>query len=287
MSVGGVGVTAVAVAAARALESQRDDALVRDPWAAVLVDRAQVKVPFPARWPADEVDPVEGAMLAGATYIGLRTRFIDDDLRAARVSQVVILGSGLDTRPWRLEWPAGSRVFTLDIPDVMEFVDRTMTSVNATSTCSQVSVAADVTEPWASRIVAAGFSPAQPTHWVLEGLLPYLSSYDQHALLDDVVSLSARGSRAVIERAPALQDSPEARERMRTFSAATGIPFDDLLARTDPPDPAAVLAAAGWDSELVTLEDLENRYARRMPVARAEPSTASGRGGFVTAHLPR
>lgn len=135
------------------------------------------------------------------------------------------------------------------------------------------------------RIVAAGFSPAEPTHWVLEGLLPYLSAHDQRAVLDDIASLSARGSYAVIERAPALQDTPEARERMRTMAAATGVPLDDLLARTDPPDPAAVLAEAGWGVRLTTIDDLESSYARRLQVERADTALASQRGGFVTAEL--
>lgn len=286
MGVDGVGVTAVAVAAARALESQREDALVRDPWAALLVDRSQVAVPFPARWPTGETSPVEASMLLGATYIGLRTRFIDDELGSVGARQVVILGSGLDTRPWRLAWTTGTRVYTLDIPGVIAFVDQTMASANAQPTCARVPVPADVTEPWAARIVAAGFSPAQPTHWILEGLLPYLSAHDQRALLDDVIALSAPGSHAVIERAPALHDTPEARERMRTFAAATGVPFDDLLARTDPPDPAAVLTDAGWTSRPVTIDDLEHCYARPLQVEHAEPASASGRGGFVIAHRP-
>lgn len=286
MGVEGVGVTAVAVAAARALESQREDALVRDPWAASLVERSQVAVPFPKEWPSSEPNPADAAMLLGAAYIGLRTRFIDDDLGSANIEQVVILGSGLDTRPWRLAWPAGARVFTLDIPGVIEFVDDTMSAANAEPTCTRIPIAADVTDPWAARIVDAGFSPARPTHWVLEGLLPYLSAHDQRALLDDVISLSARGSHAVIERAPALQDTPEARERMHAFSAATGVPFDELLARTDPPDPAAVLATVGWAADLVSIEDLQSRYARHLLVDRAEPAPEAQRGGFVTAHLP-
>ena len=57
----GVASTAVAVAAGRALESSRPDALVRDPWAAALVERAGVQFAFPERWPDDplSVEPLE------------------------------------------------------------------------------------------------------------------------------------------------------------------------------------------------------------------------------------
>jgi methyltransferase (TIGR00027 family) len=284
MPVNGVGVTAVAVAAARALESDRPDALVVDPWAAALVRASGVAVPFPERWPerAEDIPEVDRSMLLGASYIGLRTRFIDDELRTGRLRQAAILGSGLDTRAWRLDWPDGTRVFELDSPDVVGFLTGTMDAVGATPTADRRVVAADVTAPWASAIVRSGFRPAEPTHWVLEGLLPYLSAHDQAALLDDIIDLSAPGSRAVIERAPALTDTPETRERLQTFALATGIPFDDLLARTDPPDPAAVLAAAGWTVAEISVPDLERGYGRPLGVDRTD-SPADQRGGFVTA----
>lgn len=286
MPVAGVGVTAVAVAAARALESDRPDALVQDPWAATLVRASGITVPFPQRWPEslDDLPAIEHSMLLGAMYIGLRTRFIDDELRRGGLTQVAILGSGLDTRSWRLDWPDGTRVFELDAPDVIDVVDRAMDAAPSPATAQRIAVPGDVTAPWASDVVAAGLHPGIPTHWVLEGLLPYLSAHDQSGVLDDVLALSAPGSRAVIERAPALPDTPQTRERLETFAVATGIPFDELLARTDPPDPADVLRAAGWVVEEVSVVDLERRYARPLAIDRTEPSDASRRGGFVTAY---
>jgi methyltransferase (TIGR00027 family) len=288
MTVSGVGVTAVAVAASRALESDRPDALVSDPWAALLVSRSGVEVPVPSRWPAEseDVPAIEQSMLLGASYIGLRTRLIDDELLAHGLRQAVILGSGLDTRAWRLDWPADARVFELDDAKVTDFLTETMADAGAAPRCERIPLAADVTEPWAARIVASGFSPGTPTHWVLEGLLPYLSAHDQRGVLDDIVALSTPGSRAVIERAPALTDSPETREQLRTFSITTGIPFDDLLARTDPPDPADALASAGWRTVSVTLEELENRYRRPLQVERDASGSVSQRGGFVLAERP-
>jgi methyltransferase (TIGR00027 family) len=289
MPIDGVGVTAVAVAAARALECTRAYPLVEDPWASHLVRASQTPVPFPETWPADAaaMSPIDESMLLGATYIALRTRFIDDELRRAALPQVVILGSGLDTRSWRLDWLDGTAVFELDSPPVVAFVDTTMTKAGATARCRRVPIDVDVTGPWAARAVAAGFRPNQPAHWVLEGLLPYLASHDQRALLQDVIDLSAPGSRAVIERAPQLTDTPETRERLRTFALTTGIPMDELLARTDPPDPAAVLAEAGWDVTPVPASNLETRYARPLQIGRdAAAVPPPQRGGFVTARRP-
>jgi methyltransferase (TIGR00027 family) len=291
MPITGVGVTAVAVAAARALESTRSDALIHDPWAALLVRAADVSTPFPERWPdrLDEVSSVDHSMLLGAMYIGMRTRFIDDELRAAGLPQVAVLGSGLDTRSWRLDWSADTRVFELDTPEVVAFVEAAMTVAGVAVRCRRTAVPADVTKPWALTLVRAGFDPGTPAHWVLEGLLPYLTAHDQRQVLDDVLALSTPGSRAVIERAPALTDTPETRERLVAFSSATGIPLEDLLARTDPPDPATVLFDAGWDVEEVSVPDLELRYARRLVVDRGDAAASgdgSSRGGFVIARRP-
>ncbi|WP_243077198.1 SAM-dependent methyltransferase [Microbacterium sp. SS28] len=285
----GVGKTAVAVAAARALESTRADALVRDPWAAALVAASGFDVPYPASWPADpdNVPPLEQSLLLGSLYIGLRTRFVDDALAAGGLRQIVILGSGLDTRSWRLGWPDETTVFELDHADVVAFTGRVAEASRAVPRCRRVPIAADVTGPWASNIVAQGFRPSEPTHWVLEGLLPYLAAHDQGAVLDDVVHLSAPGSRAVIERAVPIEDTPEARERLETFSRATGLPMDDVLARADPPDPVDLIVRAGWSAESTPIAELEHRYGRALRPGDDRQAAGASRGGFVTAVRPR
>ena len=282
----GVASTAVAVAAGRALESSRPDALVRDPWAAVLVERAGVQFTFPERWPDDplSVEPFEQSLLIGSLYVGLRTRFIDDQVAAAGLRQVVILGSGLDTRAWRLDWPVGTVVFELDAPEIIDFVSSVMEGEVAS--CTRIPIAADVTAPWASRIVANGFRPDAPTTWVMEGLLPYLSAADQSALLDDLTALSAPGSHAVIERATAIEDSPQARERLETFSRMTGLPMTEVLARADPPDPATVLTEHGWTTGHVSIAALEKRYGRTLSLDASKSAPAGTRGGLVLARRP-
>ena len=50
-----------------------------------------------------------------------RTRYIDDTVQAALakgVGQLVILGAGLDTRPYRLPGMAAVKVFEVDLPAV-------------------------------------------------------------------------------------------------------------------------------------------------------------------------
>ncbi|WP_445942282.1 class I SAM-dependent methyltransferase [Pseudonocardia sp. T1-2H] len=104
----GIGLTALAVAAARAVEAGRPDALVRDRWAGEFVRAARSVDPsvgFPAG-AADVGDDVE-LWLPMTDYMAVRSRVFDDALldgvRAAR--QVVVLAAGLDVRALRLPWP--------------------------------------------------------------------------------------------------------------------------------------------------------------------------------------
>jgi methyltransferase (TIGR00027 family) len=123
--VSGVGVTALATAAARAMESSRPDRLVDDPFAAAFVEAAAPPVPMPTRMP-DTSGPLsarDAVMVQAANYVGLRSRFFDDYLAGAcseRVGQAVVLAAGLDARAFRLGWPAGVRLFELDQPKVLE-----------------------------------------------------------------------------------------------------------------------------------------------------------------------
>lgn len=105
-----VGVTALGVAAGRAMETHRPDGLVRDPYAEAFVDAAPDEIRLPAR-PEDvdalPADPAADGAEAGlpvadwreqAAYIGVRSRFFDDTLAAAAADgarQVVLLAAGL------------------------------------------------------------------------------------------------------------------------------------------------------------------------------------------------
>lgn len=120
----GVGRTALLVAAARAIETHRPDALAQDPLAEHFVRAAPASAGWPVRpeqVPAGEADPLWGRL---GRYFGLRTRVLDDHLlHAARqgVRQVVLLGAGLDCRAFRLDWPPGCVVHEVDTAGMLTF----------------------------------------------------------------------------------------------------------------------------------------------------------------------
>lgn len=106
-SVSQLGATAFWTAAVRAMENTRADRLFADPWAEALTGEVG------AAWMADRTPE-------SVIPIVLRTRYFDDFLlRVAgetSVRQFVLPAAGLDTRAFRLDWPAGTRLFELDQP---------------------------------------------------------------------------------------------------------------------------------------------------------------------------
>jgi methyltransferase (TIGR00027 family) len=201
-----VGATATMVAAARALASREDDPLIDDPFAADLV-RA-VGVDFFTRLVEGEI-PLSSLEGGGprlmANVIAVRTRFFDDfflDAGKAGIRQTVILASGLDARPYRLPWPAGTTVFEIDQPKVIEFKTATMTSIGATPAAGHRAVSVDLRDDWSSALRSNGFDETQPTAWSAEGLLAYLPPDAQDRLFDNITALSAPGSRLATEYHP-------------------------------------------------------------------------------------
>ena len=104
--------------------------------------------------------------------------------------QVVLVAAGLDTRAFRLSWPAGVSLFEMDLPAVLAFKEQVLTSSDAGPRCHRTAVAVDLREDSPAQLVTAGFEPATPTVWLLEGLLIYLTADEAMTLLRDVTVLS-------------------------------------------------------------------------------------------------
>jgi len=198
-----VGATATMVAAARALVSREPDALIDDPFAAPLV-RA-VGLDFFTRLVDGDI-PLANLEGDGprfmANWIAVRTRFFDDffvNAGAVGIRQAVILAAGLDSRAYRLPWAAGTTVFELDQPKVIEFKTTTMTAIGATPKADRHTVSVDLREDWPAALRHSGFDESQPTAWSAEGLLAYLPPEAQDRLFDNITALSMPGSQLATE----------------------------------------------------------------------------------------
>jgi methyltransferase (TIGR00027 family) len=273
-----VGATATLVAAARAVASRGDDAVIDDPFAEPLV-RA-VGVDFFTRFANGELPPERLAigdspdgMRRLVDGMAARTRFFDDFLSAAThgdggpgVRQVVILASGLDARAHRLDWPAATVLFEIDQPEVLAFKSRALADLGAHPRVDLRRVTVDLRDDWPAALRAAGFDPAAPTAWIAEGLLGYLPPDAQDRLLDLVGGLSAPGSRFAVEGVPShAEDDEEVRERMKASAQQWSghgydIDFSDLVYLGERADVAEYLTQRGWTTTSAGANDLLVRY---------------------------
>ena len=200
-----VGATATMVAAARTLASREVDPLIDDPFAEPLV-RA-VGIDFFIKLIDGEIrlaDAGAGDVARLMTDVmAVRTRFFDDFFtNAAGIRQAVILASGLDSRAYRLPWPAGSVVYEIDQPKVIEFKTETMADIGAEPTAERRTVSIDLRDDWPAALRRSGFDATQPTAWSAEGLLVYLPPDAQDRLFDNITALSAPGSQLATEYHP-------------------------------------------------------------------------------------
>jgi methyltransferase (TIGR00027 family) len=174
------------MAAVRAIETQRPDPLFVDPLAARLAGEAAITAAIPR---------VEEYEQQGRPFSTVRTRFFDDFLLRCPqdIRQVVLLGSGMDTRAFRLNWQPGTQLYEIDQSDVLLYKESLLSE--ASSRCDRHSICADLKEStWVQLLLEKGYQPSEPSIWLLEGFLYYLDDSAVDKLLSNIQALAARGS---------------------------------------------------------------------------------------------
>ncbi|BAN32927.1 class I SAM-dependent methyltransferase [Mycobacterium avium] len=270
-----VGATATMVAAGRAMATKDPRGLINDPFAEPLV-RA-VGVDFFTKMMDGELDldAIENAtpvrIQSMVDGMAVRTKYFDDyfvDATDAGVRQVVILASGLDARAYRLPWPAGTVVYEIDQPRVIEFKSSTLAGVGAEPTATRRTIPIDLRGDWPAALSAAGFDPAAPTAWLAEGLLIYLPPEAQDRLFDNITALSAPGSTIATEFVPGIVDFDA--ERVREMSGSFrehGVDIDmaSLVYAGERNHVIDYLNGLGWRAEGVTRTELFHRHGIEVP----------------------
>src|SRR5262245_61281264 len=97
------------------------------------------------------------------------------------VRTVFSLGAGLDTRPWRLDLPAGVCWIEADFPHMIAYKGRAL--AGETPRCRLEQIPADLSDP-ASRDAVFERAPAKGGLAITEGVLMYLSAETVNALAD-------------------------------------------------------------------------------------------------------
>ena len=272
-----VGATATFVASGRAMATKDPRGLINDPFAEPLV-RA-VGLDFFTKMMDGELDTStidnasparKQAMIDG---MAVRTRYFDDYLIDATnngVRQAVILASGLDARAYRLPWPAGTVVYELDQPQVIDFKTTTLAGIGAEPLTTRRTIPIDLRQDWPAALKAAGLDLTAPIAWLAEGLLIYLPPDAQDRLFDNITELSVPGSRVATEFVPGIIDFDA--DRVREIMASSflrdhGIDVDmpSLVYAGQRNHVADYLRAKGWDVDGVTRAELFERNGIEAP----------------------
>jgi methyltransferase (TIGR00027 family) len=182
--------SAMLVAACRMLASELPDheRLINDPFAARVVDELAITQ---AR--ADE---------QLQNVIRLRTRYIDDVVQAfveankSRRPQVLLLGAGLDARPFRMQVDA--HYFEIDLPATLDLRGRLLADAVALSPRTMVPVdfaSGHFVEP----LLAAGFDRTAPTIVVWEGVINYLDTATAESVVRQIADVLSPASQLVAD----------------------------------------------------------------------------------------
>jgi methyltransferase (TIGR00027 family) len=262
-----VGATATMVAAARAAATRRPRPVIIDQFAEPLVRAVGLDV-F-TKVAAGELDFQDFERGLGFPRVtdtfAARARYYDDYFDAATtagIRQVVIVAAGLDSRAYRLSWPTGTTVYEIDQPEVIEFKTSTLSELGAEPATEYRAVGIDLRDDWPAALRGAGFEVTEPTAWLAEGaLIGFLPPEAEVRLLDNVIALSAVGSRFSADYGSLNPGTPEAREHARLMAdgwRAQGLELDiaGLTYPGEHADVAAHLESHGWQVIGCGLPDL-------------------------------
>jgi methyltransferase (TIGR00027 family) len=254
------------MAAARARESERADRLFCDPLAAALAG------PEGSTW----LERMEAAAQADgpALYPVIRTRFFDDFLldscRRLGVRQVVLAAAGLDTRAFRLSWPSGTRLYEMDLPEVLNTKEDVIDRAGAKPNCERLTLGVDLNvATWPEALLACGYRPEGPSVWLIEGLLYYLTRTAVHGLLEKVGTLTTTGSLLGLDVM-----------NRGLFFSPVAWPMQAALARRGAPgrfgtnNPETLMARHGWEADVTQPGEEGANFGRwpRPMVPRDVPS---------------
>jgi methyltransferase (TIGR00027 family) len=125
-----------------------------------------------------------------------RTVAIDDAVRDGPHEQTVILGAGLDGRAWRMTELHDAETFEIDQPASQR--DKRERAVGLGDRQPHFVPVDFGRDDLAASLEAAGHRAGEPTAWVWEGVVPYLTPEEVAGTLDEVATRSARGSRLIV-----------------------------------------------------------------------------------------
>jgi len=241
--------TAFMAAAYRALESERSNALFRDPLAAELSGEHGKKI----------IASLPKQAFMGGWSVIIRTCIIDDFILGAigeGVDTILNLGAGLDTRPYRMDLPASLQWIEVDYPHVIEFKNNRLSG--NTPGCTLERIGLDLSDESARSTLLDKISASSNNILVLtEGVIPYLSEAAVGSLGKDLRSHASIKYWVTDYFSPA---SYEYRRRSGMSQAMKNTPF-----LFEPADYFGFFETMGWHAKETRFLALEAERLRRPP----------------------
>jgi methyltransferase (TIGR00027 family) len=268
-----VGATALFVAASRALEANKPNPLVVDPYAetfcrAVGGEWADV---LDGKAPENKLMSEFGGHFVN--YQAARTKYFDDYFYAAAdagARQIVIPAAGLDSRAYRLAWPEGTVVFELDQPRVLEFKKTVLTRSGDASTAERREIAVDLRDDWPAALRRSGFDASRPSAWLLEGLLVYLPAAAQAELFAGIHELAAAGSYLAVDDGKPFSDEAFEQAREAEQKTQDGSQFFSLIYNEQHAPAIDWFTDHGWVGTEIGLPEYCRQIGRPVPGSDSE-----------------
>lgn len=172
--------TAVWVAMYRAIESERPDALFKDPFARRLAGDRGERI-------ASTREFAHGRSWPVVVRTSVFDEFVLNAVNQDGVDAVLNLAAGLDARPWRLALPATLRWIDVDLPEILGYKQQAMAA--ETPNCRYETRAADLREEAVRRALFSEIGAASRATLVIsEGLIIYLTPEAVAALATDLAA---------------------------------------------------------------------------------------------------
>ena len=161
----------------------------------------------------------------------------------------------MDARAYRLDLPAELAWFELDRPAVLAVKERELAEV--APRCRRYAIGCDLAEDWPAALLGAGFDPARPAVWLVEGLLAYLDGDLVELLLDRLTALAAPGSHLLCDPiGESLLASPWMRPYLAKLADA------GMAWRFGTERPEELLVPRGWRPTVALMADVATGLGR-------------------------
>jgi methyltransferase (TIGR00027 family) len=223
--------TALWVAYYRAQETDRPDAVFRDPFARALAGERGEKIAKAQTFG----DKNAWSFMARTV---LFDRFITAAVRGG-ADLVVNLAAGLDTRPYRMDLPKTLRWVEVDLPGILDYKESVLGG--AAPVCALERVRLDLSDGAARRALFARLAQASSRAVVVtEGLLLYLAADEVASLGRDLAAVAPFRTWITDIASPGLVKMMNAQDG-GAMVAAAGAPF-----KFAPPEGPGFFTPLGW-----------------------------------------